>query len=145
MNLESALAKLRPNGQMHTERSGSPLSLRKVSYTTSSSAAPIRSKDSTETAVSVPFQGWETVLIAALVAAAAVIIAAWAQAKAEDVLEEDNPDPDGGQRSDFEKCTDEADEKYDRCERRCDNDWWCEAGCDAKWVARTAACALLPQ
>lgn len=147
-NLEDSLAKLKPRAQMESDKDRSALAVKRVSYASPGAnrpAVPTYASAFTEPASPAFVQGWEEILIGALIAAVVVVIAAWGAAKAEDFGEEDNPDPDGGKRTDFEKCMDEADSKADRCEDRCNNDWWCEAGCDAKWLAATGVCILLPQ
>lgn len=82
------------------------------------------------------------ILVGALVAAAVVIIAAYAEAKAEDFKDrEEKKDT----RSDFKKCTDRADAKADSCKRAARGDWFKIGVCNAQWAADTAICWTFPQ
>ncbi len=84
----------------------------------------------------------EAIIIAALVGAATVIIAAYAQAKAEDFQDrEEKKDT----RSDFKKCTDNADAKADRCKRNARGNWFKIAACNAQWSFDISVCWTFPQ
>ncbi len=84
----------------------------------------------------------EAILIGALVAAATVIIAAYADAKADDFQDrEEKKDT----RSDFKKCTDNADAKVNRCTRAAQGDWFKIAACHAEWLYDIGRCWTFPQ
>lgn len=84
----------------------------------------------------------EAIIIGALVAALVVIIAAYAEAKAEDFKDrEEKKDT----RSDFKKCTDKADAKAERCKRNARGDWFKIAACNAQWSFDTSVCRTFPQ
>ncbi len=84
----------------------------------------------------------------ALIIAVVLIIGAWGAAKVQDLQEQEVPpgaDPDYDTRSDFEVCTDEAQERLDRCLRQKQGDFWGETGCWAAYSLKMGECIILPQ
>lgn len=86
----------------------------------------------------------------ALIAAAVALIAAYAAAKGEDLLDKPRNAPGDttsprDTRSDFKICTDRAYDRRESCLRGCDKDFWCESGCWAIYTLDMSGCVLLPQ
>lgn len=86
----------------------------------------------------------------ALIAAAVLLIGAYAAAKGEDLLDKPrNPPGDitspRDNRSDFKVCIDRSYERREACLKGCDKDFWCESGCWGVYTLDMSACVLLPQ
>lgn len=142
-NLKDSLAKLKAANHLEVERARSPLAFGEFAHAAyrPRSSMPNDMVDAADVA---PLQGG--LLEAAIIAGAIILISAYFTAKAEDITEEDNPDPEGGQRTDFERCMDEADAKLNTCRDKCKkDDWFCEGLCSAEWYFSMGICVALPQ
>ncbi len=93
----------------------------------------------------IPPQGWEEVIIGALVVAVVAIITAWGIAKSQDFQEPQNPAPGVETRSDFKVCIDRAYERRETCLKENDGKFWEQSGCWAVYSIDMSLCILLPQ